>query len=293
MLSAAQADDCRPGGEPGGPTWGVERGQLAGPGMLRAPAPAIRRLVLVDLRLLARPVFGARHSHSPGQPGALCWRRRRRRRQLWGRGIAAISRRPMTAQSRRGCGGGGGLARPRVTANRGPRRGHVSQSATSEPQPTAARGGQVRSWRSWVRKLWGGGASVPVTLCLRLRLRPGRQPHGNSGSVVAHLGLGLLTGAKGRGLAPADPEAGVSSARTAKRLLCARNSSGGRLGGAGEPGLGGHFEQCPWLGPIHTGPTSEPYRVQRLRGPSVYPYCVTARAVCPGAPVLLRERTVD
>lgn len=61
-----------PEGGPGGLTWRIERGQFAGPGVLRAPAPAIRCLILVELRLLTRPVLGARHGHSPGPPGALC-----------------------------------------------------------------------------------------------------------------------------------------------------------------------------------------------------------------------------
>lgn len=72
-LSVARAGDCRPGGGgPGGLTWRVERGQFAGPGVLRAPAPAISRLILVELRLLTRPVLRARHDHSTGPPGALC-----------------------------------------------------------------------------------------------------------------------------------------------------------------------------------------------------------------------------
>lgn len=48
------------------PTWRVERRQLAGSGVLCSPAPALRRLVLVQLRLPARRVLGARHGPSPG-----------------------------------------------------------------------------------------------------------------------------------------------------------------------------------------------------------------------------------
>lgn len=143
------------GGGRGGPTWRVERGQFTGPGVLRAPAPAIHCFIIIELRLLAQPVLGARHGHSPGPPGALCWQRQLRRQ---GRGTAARSRRPMTAQRR------GRWRRrrgPRPAARHsqsGPAPGRTDQSAVAEPQPTAEHRGQGRSWAQLGAEAEGGGA---------------------------------------------------------------------------------------------------------------------------------------
>lgn len=127
------------------PTWRVERRQLPGTGVLCTPAPALRRLVLIQLRLPARRVLGARHGPSPGPPAALCLRRRRPRN----RGeITPPNDRPALG----------------AAAGAGPRRGRASQpigtralaapgqSQASGPQPTAAPGGGVAAGRSWARK---------------------------------------------------------------------------------------------------------------------------------------------
>lgn len=160
--------------------------------MLRAPAPAIRCFIIIELRLLARPVLGARHSHSPGPPGALCWQQRLRRQ---GRGTAARSRRPMTAQRR------GRWRRrrgPRPAARHsqsGPAPGRTDQSAVAEPQPTAEHRGQGRSWAQLGAEAKGSGAFLPA----RLRPWPGPRllPHGNAGRVASHLMLRLLSRAMG------------------------------------------------------------------------------------------------
>lgn len=66
----------------------------------------------------------------------------------------------------------------------------------------------------------------------------------------------------------------------------------GAWAGRGSQGLVGTLNSVPGWGR---------FTLDRLLSPTAcrgyedraYPYCVTARAVCPGAPVLLRERTVD
>lgn len=159
------AGDCGPGEGAGGPTWGVERGQLAGPGVLRAPAPAGRRLIVFELWLLARPVFGARHGPSPGQPGALRWRRRQ------GRGTAARSRRPMTARPR---------ARPRRRRGSRPAGRHsqwgrapgaapANQRPPSRSQPRRARGGSAAYGRAGLRRVSAARASLHVAAALWVR----------------------------------------------------------------------------------------------------------------------------
>lgn len=166
------AGDCGPGEGAGGPTWGVERGQLAGPGVLRAPAPAGHRLIVFELWLLARPVFGARHGPSPGQPGALRWRRRRWRRRQ-GRGTAARSRRPMTARPR---------ARPRRRRGSRPAARHsqwgrapgaapANQRPPSRSQPRRARGGSAAYGRAGLRRVSAARASVHVAAALWVRAR--------------------------------------------------------------------------------------------------------------------------
>lgn len=113
--------------------------------MLCTPAPALRRLVFIQLRLPARRVLGARHGPSPGPPAALCLRRRRPRN----RGeITPPNDRPALG----------------AAAGAGPRRGRTSQpietralaapgqSQVSGPQPTTAPGGGVAAGRRWARK---------------------------------------------------------------------------------------------------------------------------------------------
>lgn len=158
------------GGGARGPTWRVERGQLAGPGVLRAPAPAVGRLVLVELRLLALLVPGARHSHSPSPPGALCWRRR-------GRGTAARSRRPMTAQRRARRRRGRGLRRAARHSQSGPAPRPRRPIGDRRAAANLGAGGGAAAGRSWARKRRAAARPrLPCSASGRLR------PIGSSGT---------------------------------------------------------------------------------------------------------------
>lgn len=226
-LSAAEAGDCRPQGGPRGPTWRVERGQLSGSGVLRAPAPAIRCFVFVELRLLAGLFLGARHGQSPGPPGALCWQRRLRRQ---GRGTAARSRRPMTAQRR-------GWWRRR----RGPR--PAARHSQSRPAPgpfkpisgrrAAANRGAPGAGPQLGAAGRGSAGRRRVPSPLRPRPGPRRHPQGSAGCGASHLRFGLPSSAMARDRAPPDPQTGISSTRTIKCLLCGRNASDGAGPGRG------------------------------------------------------------
>lgn len=129
------------------PTWRVERCQLTGSGVLCAPAPALHRLVLVQLRLPARRVLGARHGPSPGPPAALCLRLRRRRPRNRGE----IT--PPNDWPARGAATGAGRRWGRASQPIGARaRAAPGQSQAFGPQPTAAPGGGVAAGSSWTRK---------------------------------------------------------------------------------------------------------------------------------------------
>ncbi|XP_032206259.1 uncharacterized protein LOC116594826 [Mustela erminea] len=104
---------------------------------------------------------------------------------------------------------------------------------------------------------------------------------GNRGRGSTPVALGLPACVMGRGRAPPDPETGVSSACTVKRLLCARSASGGRWAGVREPALGGHFEQGSLAGlPSPPGlasralPRAEVTRT--VRTPTVCPLVLSA-----------------
>lgn len=137
---AEYPSDRRPSARP---TWRIERRQLTGSGVLCTPAPALRRLVLVQLRLPARRVLGARHGPSPGPPAALCLRQRRRPRN---RGEIT----PPNDGPARGAAAGAGRRRGRASQPIGARaRSATGQSQAFRPQPTAAQGGGVTSGRIW------------------------------------------------------------------------------------------------------------------------------------------------
>lgn len=139
-----------PGGR--GLTWRVESSQLAGPGVLRAPAPAVRRLVLIELRMLVWPVLGARHGHRPSLPGAL-------RCRLHGRGTAARSRRPMTAQRRARRRHGRGLRQVARHSQSGPAPQPQGPIGGRRAAANRGAGGGVAAGRSWARKRGAGCAS--------------------------------------------------------------------------------------------------------------------------------------
>lgn len=110
----------------------------------------------------------------------------------------------------------------------------ANQRPPSRSQPRRA-GGRATAGRSWARKRISAGRPAPPG-------RPGPVSLPETRAGTAHHGLGRWACAVGRSRAPPRPETGLFSARTAKRLLCARSASGGRRAGGREPSLGGLFE---------------------------------------------------
>lgn len=172
LLSTARAGDCRPRGR-----WGWRRSYLesrARParGPRRAARPSAGNTLL---RPRPAPAAGPASPPCPpwplawpGPAGALCWQRRQR---LQGRGTAALSRRPMTAQRR-------GWWRRR----RGPRpvaRHSQSEPAPGQRRPVSGRGAAANRGAPGVGpQLGAAGRGSEGRWRVFARLAPPRPVHG-------------------------------------------------------------------------------------------------------------------